>query len=127
VTIRSFFFWIHLVAGVCAGIIILIMSATGVLLTYERQILAWADSEYRSTVPPVRVPRRFTHTGDVLGLTGQTVAGLVSLGGVVLVWTGLALAWHRLAASVDLRTRDARASAKNHDYLKLPHSSISEP
>jgi len=41
---------------------------------------------------------RFAHTGEVLGLAGQTVAGLVSLGAVVLVWTGLALAWRRLRA-----------------------------
>jgi uncharacterized iron-regulated membrane protein len=38
---------------------------------------------------------RFAHTGEVLGLPGQTVAGIVSAGGAVLVWTGLALAWRR--------------------------------
>jgi uncharacterized iron-regulated membrane protein len=32
-------FWCHLVAGVAAGIVILIMSVTGVLLTYEQQIM----------------------------------------------------------------------------------------
>ena len=49
--LRTLIFWPHLIAGVCAGVVILIMSLTGVLLTYERQILAWADSGYRS-VPP---------------------------------------------------------------------------
>jgi uncharacterized iron-regulated membrane protein len=39
---------------------------------------------------------RFAHTGEVLGIVGQTIAGLVSLGAVVLVYTGLALAWRRL-------------------------------
>jgi uncharacterized iron-regulated membrane protein len=39
---RRILFWAHLSAGVSAGIIILIMSATGVLLAYEPQILAWA-------------------------------------------------------------------------------------
>ncbi|HYD53663.1 MAG TPA: PepSY-associated TM helix domain-containing protein [Gemmatimonadaceae bacterium] len=38
---------------------------------------------------------RFAHTGEVGGVLGQTVAGLVSLGAVLLVWTGLALAWRR--------------------------------
>ena len=38
---------------------------------------------------------RFTHTGEAFGIVGQTIAGLVSGGGVVLVWTGLALAWRR--------------------------------
>ena len=43
---------------------------------------------------------RFAHTGEVLGLTGQTVAGLVSAGAVVMVWTGLALSWRRFRAWV---------------------------
>ncbi|MBP7778413.1 MAG: hypothetical protein KA371_14950 [Acidobacteria bacterium] len=38
---------------------------------------------------------RFAHTGEYYGLTGQTIAGLVSAGGAVLVYTGLALAWRR--------------------------------
>lgn len=42
-TFRKVLFWTHLVTGCIAGLIILVMSATGVLLTYERQILAWAD------------------------------------------------------------------------------------
>ena len=41
---------------------------------------------------------RFAHTGEVLGIPGQTIAGAVSAGGAVLVWTGLALAWRRLRA-----------------------------
>ena len=41
---------------------------------------------------------RFIHTGEAFGLVGQTVAGLVSAGGAVLVYTGLALALRRLAA-----------------------------
>ncbi|MEZ5286129.1 MAG: PepSY-associated TM helix domain-containing protein [Vicinamibacterales bacterium] len=41
---------------------------------------------------------RFAHTGEYYGLVGQTIAGAVSLGGVVLVWTGLALAWRRFVA-----------------------------
>ena len=40
---RSILFWLHLVCGVSAGVVILIMSVTGVLLTYQRQITAWAD------------------------------------------------------------------------------------
>lgn len=39
---------------------------------------------------------RFLHTGEVLGFWGQTLAGLASLAGALLVWTGLALAWRRL-------------------------------
>lgn len=45
--LRRAVFWIHLVVGVAAGIVILVMSATGVLLVYERQITEWADRGYR--------------------------------------------------------------------------------
>lgn len=40
--IRKTIFWIHLICGVTAGAVVLMMSATGVLLTYERQMLDWA-------------------------------------------------------------------------------------
>jgi uncharacterized iron-regulated membrane protein len=42
--LRSILFWLHLPLGVLAGAVILIMSVTGVLLTYQRQITAWADT-----------------------------------------------------------------------------------
>lgn len=44
--LRSLVFWPHLAAGVVAGLIILLMSATGVVLTYERQIVEWAEQRY---------------------------------------------------------------------------------
>ena len=39
---------------------------------------------------------RFAHTGEVLGVVGQTIAGIVTLGAVFLVYTGLALSLRRL-------------------------------
>jgi uncharacterized iron-regulated membrane protein len=48
-TLRKLLFWTHLVAAVAAGLVILLMSVTGVLLTYERQMIAWSDSHLRST------------------------------------------------------------------------------
>lgn len=42
---RSILFWAHLSCGMLAGLVILMMSVTGVLLTYERQIIAWADQQ----------------------------------------------------------------------------------
>lgn len=50
-TFRTVLFWGHLVAGVVGGLIILVMSATGVLLTYERQILAWAETRGMAIEP----------------------------------------------------------------------------
>ncbi len=41
--LRPLIFWPHLVAGIIAGAIVLIMSVTGVLLAYEKQMIAWAD------------------------------------------------------------------------------------
>ena len=40
---RSIIFWMHLGCGVTAGLVILMMSITGVLIMYERQMVAWAD------------------------------------------------------------------------------------
>jgi uncharacterized iron-regulated membrane protein len=41
---------------------------------------------------------RFAHTGEVLGIPGQTLAGIVSLGAAFLVWTGLSLSLRRFSA-----------------------------
>ena len=57
-TLRKCLFWCHLVAGVSAGIVIFIMSVTGALLAYERQIIAWADTrDYRAAPPSAGAPR----------------------------------------------------------------------
>src|SRR5688500_10817465 len=42
---RTVLFWIHLAAGTVAGIVIFIMSVTGVALTYEKQVIEWADRQ----------------------------------------------------------------------------------
>jgi uncharacterized iron-regulated membrane protein len=59
----------------------------------------------------IRNIMRFAHTGEVFGVPGQTIAGVASAGGAVLVWTGLALAWRRLRAWLDRRSRRS-ASAR---------------
>lgn len=43
-----------------------------------------------------RLVIRFLHTGEILGLIGQTLAGLGSLATLILVWSGLALSYRRL-------------------------------
>lgn len=65
----------------------------------------------QSTGRQVRSVLRFAHTGEVLGLTGQTIAGLVSAGAVVMVWTGLALSFRRCRAWL-VRRRDPAASPR---------------
>lgn len=49
---RTVLFWLHLSAGVVAGLVVLIMSVTGVALTYEKQMLEWADRRAWSVPPP---------------------------------------------------------------------------
>ena len=53
---------------------------------------------------------RFAHTGEYYGLTGQSIAGIVSAGGAVLVYTGMALAVRRLWAWRRRRTHRTEAS-----------------
>ena len=48
-----------------------------------------------SAARQVRAWTRFLHTGEALGFWGQLVAGLATLGGCVLVYTGFTLAWRR--------------------------------
>ena len=56
---------------------------------------------------------RFAHTGEVAGIVGQTIAGLVSTGGSVLVLTGLALAIRRFLAWVAKRSRSSQPALAN--------------
>jgi uncharacterized iron-regulated membrane protein len=58
----------------------------------------WEPFEAQSRGRQWRSWMRFVHTGEYYGLTGQTIAGLVTAGTCVLVWTGLALTWRRFRA-----------------------------
>ena len=50
--LRKIIFWCHLPVGVIAGVVILIMCVTGVLLAYEKQITSWADTRGYRSAPP---------------------------------------------------------------------------
>jgi uncharacterized iron-regulated membrane protein len=68
-------------------------------LTVDRAtgaVVSWQTFEDLSPGRRARSWLRFAHTGEYYGLAGQTVAGLVSGGSAVLVFTGLLLAWRRL-------------------------------
>ena len=56
--LRKMIFWCHLPVGVIAGIVILIMCVTGVLLAYEKQITLWADTSSYKTAAPTADARR---------------------------------------------------------------------
>jgi flavodoxin len=59
------------------------------------EVVKWEPYAAASTGRKLRVWVRGLHTGEALGFVGQTVAGLASLGGCFLVWTGVAMAWRR--------------------------------
>jgi uncharacterized iron-regulated membrane protein len=73
-----------------------------------------------SSLSPRRRARswvRFLHTGEALGLAGQTAAGLVSLTSVIMVWTGIALAWRRLVSPVLRRRKKVSERKKGSEYI----------
>lgn len=50
--LRKIIFWLHLIAGVIAGVIIFIMSATGAALAFNPEIVAWVERDVRRVTPP---------------------------------------------------------------------------
>jgi uncharacterized iron-regulated membrane protein len=64
---------------------------TGEVTKWEPYAAASAGRQARSWM-------RFLHTGESLGIFGQIVAALASLGGSVLAVTGIALALRRFLA-----------------------------
>jgi uncharacterized iron-regulated membrane protein len=81
-------------------------------LTLDRAtgaVVSWEPFSSGSPGRRLRAILRFAHTGEVLGLTGQTIAGLASAGAVVLVYTGLALSLRRFLA---WRRRRSAATAR---------------
>jgi uncharacterized iron-regulated membrane protein len=76
-------------------------------LTLDRktgEVTRWEPFSSYSTGRKLRSFLRFAHTGEVAGVVGQTVAGLASLGGAFLVWTGISLALRRLRAWLGRRS-----------------------
>ncbi|NBO64773.1 MAG: PepSY domain-containing protein, partial [Acidobacteria bacterium] len=71
-TFRKILFWSHLTCGVVAGIVILTMSVTGVLLTYEKQFLFWADTRHYDIRPPADGVRLSIE--QLLAKTGESPA-----------------------------------------------------
>ncbi|ATB35004.1 membrane protein [Cystobacter fuscus] len=57
-SVHTLVFWPHLIAGLLAGLIIAVMSFTGIALAFEHEILDWADQETRRVeVPSPGAPR----------------------------------------------------------------------
>jgi uncharacterized iron-regulated membrane protein len=73
------------------------------------EVVRWEPASNNSAGRRLRSWMRFAHTGEVYGLAGQTVAGIVSLGGAFLVFTGLSLAWRRFYSWRGSRVRKGEA------------------
>lgn len=70
-------------------------------LTLDRRtgdVVRWEPFSSQTAGRRTRTWLRFAHTGEVYGWVGQTVAGLLTAGAAVLVWTGITLALRRFFA-----------------------------
>lgn len=80
-------------------------------LTYDLTTGGLTKTETFGDIAPGRRARifiRYLHTGEVFGIIGQTIAGLSALAACFLVYTGLALAFRRLALPHLHRRKNAR-------------------
>jgi uncharacterized iron-regulated membrane protein len=62
---------------------------------FTGEVLRRVGYAEQNAAQQVRSWTRFLHTGEALGWLGQVIAGLASLGGCFLVYTGFALSWRR--------------------------------
>jgi len=74
--LRKQLFWIHLAVGCGVAVVVFIMSITGVLLAYERQITGWSDRSFRSARPGAGARRM--PMGAMLAEVSSRNAGLPS-------------------------------------------------
>ena len=79
------------------------------VITIEGDVAELQSFASQSPGRRLRSILRFAHTGEVLGVFGQTVAGLISLGSAVLVFTGVALSLRRLRAWLHRRSAPSPA------------------
>ncbi|HEX8370401.1 MAG TPA: PepSY-associated TM helix domain-containing protein [Pyrinomonadaceae bacterium] len=70
-------------------------SSTATFNAQNGEVAKWEPYSGNSAGRRVRSWMRFAHTGESFGIVGQIIAGLASLGGAFLVWTGLSLALRR--------------------------------
>ena len=93
-------------------------------------VVKWEPYANNSKGRKLRTWVRALHTGEAFGFPGQTVAGLASLGGCFLVWTGVAMAsgrfrsWRRISEKF---TAEESLVNTNTDHVDLPNQHLPEP
>ncbi|MDQ3800983.1 MAG: PepSY domain-containing protein [Acidobacteriota bacterium] len=70
-------------------------SSTATFSAQSGELTKWEPYSGGSAGRRLRSWMRFAHTGEAFGIVGQIIAGLATLGGAFLVWTGISLAWRR--------------------------------
>ena len=93
-------------------------------------VVKWEPYANNSTGRKLRTWVRALHTGEAFGFPGQTVAGLASLGGCFLVWTGLAMAWRRFRSwrrTPKEFTAEESVMNANTDQINFPNQHQPEP
>jgi uncharacterized iron-regulated membrane protein len=72
-------------------------------------VVRWEPFSSYNSGRRLRMWVRFSHTGEAGGLLGQTIAALASVGAIIIVISGMAMAWKRIFAgwirSVRRRTK----------------------
>lgn len=69
--------------------------STLTLNAQSSEVVKWESYGEQNAGRQLRSWMRFTHTGESFGIVGQTIAFIACLGGALLVWTGLSLAFRR--------------------------------
>jgi uncharacterized iron-regulated membrane protein len=67
------------------------------------EVVKWEPYQSLNAGRQLRTWARFAHTGESLGIIGQILAGLATLGGCFLVWTGFSLAFRRFRSWLNKR------------------------
>ena len=70
--LRTVLFWLHLLSGVTAGAVILVMSATGVILALKPQIQNWIERDVRYVDAASGAARRAATAGRRERRAGRT-------------------------------------------------------
>ena len=94
-------------------------------LTLKRSngdLLKWEPFTANNAGRRLRSWIRFSHTGEVGGIPGETIAAMASLGATFLIWTGISLAIRRMCAAVTCRRRASQASEVAMRYHRYPTS-----
>src|SRR4028119_843468 len=72
-TFRKALFWLHLISGVIAGVVIFIMSVTGALLSFEKNIIEYAERDMRIVLAAENAQK--LSVGEILNKTLEAKPG----------------------------------------------------